>query len=216
MNSCERQWDRYVLCSGSRLILLEYMGVVNTTLIEIARELKPLLNAVDPGKVASVSMKHEEGRPKRFMARGIVDLGQTCYLGATIHFARACTSFYDAVKTKPFRNQVLKDVDMLDDHEARAFALANSLRTAMVEVSDTALEVPVRPVDLEKSLLQAMTSWRLNEQEDAAEAWTALRGALHIATNVAQGVVDTFQYPADADVPSSAFNNILAVRERLS
>ena len=123
VNSCERQWDRYVLCLGSRLTLLEYTGVVNTTLVEIARESKPLPNAVDPGKVASVSMKHEEGRPKkRFMARGIVNLGQTCYLGATVHFARACTSFYDAVKTKPFHNQVLEDVGMFDHHEARAFA----------------------------------------------------------------------------------------------
>ena len=183
VNSCKPQWDRYLLCSGSRLPLLEYTGVVNTTLVEIAREPKPLPNAVDPGKVAPVSMKHEEGRPKRFMARGIVNLGQTCYLGATVHFARGCTSFYDAVKTKPFRNQVLADVDMFDDHEARAFALANSLRTAMVEVSNTALE-PVRPVDLEKSVLQAMTSWRPNEQEDAAEAWTALRGALHTKLNI--------------------------------
>ena len=124
--------------------------------------------------------------------------------------------FHNAITQTPFPNQTMADSVSVNNDNGKALQLAKELRSAILWVEESEQQVPLEPVDLEKSLRAIKTEWHPNTQQDAFEAWQTFTEAFHTSTNKAKGDVATFQYPVEDGVLTSSDKNWQAILKHQS
>ena len=148
----------------------------------------------------------------KFKVRGIPNLGQTCFLTAAIHLARACEPFREALLQSPFPDQqVPADSDSAD------LSIATALRAAIMGVEDVKAQGSFEPDHL-ASTLEEVKGWDVNTQQDVTEIWLTFKEALHTCTNKAarEIYIYTYQYPATDNISPSANGNWASMLEHQS
>ena len=194
INAHENLWEHYINQTGSTITLANFAKLVDTSERGQAR-IKTVDS--DAGSMPPPKMSLQPRRPERFKARGIENLGQTCYLSVAIHLTRACEPLRDAFLHQPFLSQKPKT-------DERTLNLATAMRTILIEIEDMSLSGPLQSTIVEQRTQSVKDSWDLGAQQDAAEAWGALKEALHVSTNAAVGEVASYQYPVGESVATSA------------
>ena len=203
----EKSWRRHKMSTGSSITLTEFVKAAHTCIYEPARAKGTLTQDPNVSRTLPVGKRQKKDI---FGSRGITNLGQTCYLGATVQFATGCVPFCEAVEQTPFLNQTTH----VKKKDASKLMLAKELRTAIIQIGNTKADGPFHPEKLERCLLTVKKNdWDDNDQQDAHEAWMTLKGAVHESTNKAKGEVESFQYPSNEDIARSADSSWKSILE---
>lgn len=205
----EQRWETYVGQTGSTVTLYDYARMVEQAIDDTVRK-KDNIPKVSTGQksLLTTEMRYTQS-VKTFNARGIENLGATCYLAAAVHLVKACEPFRDALVQKPFPDQRQPETPK----DELALGLATALRTTIMEIEDVKLPGPYHPVALQISLEAIKRGWNTTSQQDAAEALIALKNGLHIATNRANGEIASYQHPNGESIAVSAKHNWESVRQ---
>ena len=121
--------------------------------------------------------------------RGIKNLGQTCYLAASVRLIMSCRPLHDTI---------------IDEKFQELSTITTKLMAAVREIPNPNETAPFEPRQLEKALHSFKPEWNPRKQRDATEDWSALIDAPHVCTNSSKRKVDTFQHSVDEDICISA------------
>lgn len=208
----ESAWRKYKALTGSRITFADFAQAAHTCMLESARA-KGTLTQNPSVNIKMTLPTGNNPRKDTFAGRGIANLGQTCYLGATVQFATGCEPFFGAFVQTPFPDQKIPDSTHGQSEDAKKLMLARELRTILIQAEDTKADGPLNPEKLERCLLAVKQDWTRGNQQDAHEAWLTLQGALHACTNRAEGQVESFQYPVNEDIVATADRNWDSIRK---
>lgn len=196
MEPYEALWEVHVNNTNSSITLDQYARIAEAArnrppkaLRE--RESRQTKDALDAGLGRTTFL----GFPD---CRGIINLGATCYLSATIHLIRACQPLRDTLLTNPLPNAV--DVSQIAPARRtvmkRYFKICSELRTTIQAIEQRDVKEPYAPKALQTSVQELRPGWTTGAQQDAKEAFDILTNCLHDVTNVATGGSMSDEYAA--------------------
>lgn len=169
------------MTTGSSITLALYAQIATTLASEPLKITRTSTKALH---VSKANLSQVRKSREIFGSRGIANLGQTCYIAAIIHlFRHSVSAILRSSDTDAFSNQRTPDSTHVMKEEASALLLAKALRSAIIQIGNTKVDEPFYPGNLKRCLLAVKHDWRSDDQQDAHEAWTALRGAVHACTN---------------------------------